>query len=715
MYSTAAFALLVIVSSTTALHVHLYKTPLLQLTVSPPSPLRRSLIQGSLVSLLPLTPAAASTTSTTTTTKVIKSPNDKREFSHTILTNKLTLLVVHDPSSTSCSAAVDVHVGAMSDPTSIPGLAHFNEHMLFLGTKQYPVENSFSQFLSSSGGSSNAFTDSEHTNFYFDTSSSQFPQALERFATFFSSALLSESGVSRELNAIESEHSKNLQNDNFRAYQLEKSRANPNHPFSKFYTGNKATLQTSTIRADLKSFYERYYTAEQMFVAVVSPTPLSLMTPYATKLFSQIPNRGGKNHLYDPPETAWNFFVPPFLAPPNLLKTVPINPTRSLSLHFPLVYKDVIEKRQIQLLKPFAYLGHLIGHEGPESLLSFLKSCDVASGVAVYTSNDLSDFSTFEVDFELTKKGIKDWEFVVKAAFSFLDMLTKELKNSDSDFIFNECIQTSDIAFRFYDPPRPGGAASPLAGSLKTWEFAPNLVVAGSMRLGLGDGLQGARKTVDKVLQSTMRPSNALFTLCASKSELNEGGKKFDREKIYSTEYRTSQISVESWDYQGGRSRFSLPARNSYIPTDAGLRFKGRGTLKERKMKDFSSPPTKLKKTSSDNFCFFKQDIESYGTPRAYCVFEILTNEAYKSAETAAVATVYNALVGEFCDEAFYDARVAGLSATLAVVPRGVRFTFGGYNEKIMQFAQDFVEIVRRGEFLRSDKAISRNLDLCGE
>jgi len=41
------------------------------------------------------------------------------------------------------------------------------------------------------------------------------------------------SATDRELNAIESENAKNLQSDGFREYQLEKGRANPNHPFSK--------------------------------------------------------------------------------------------------------------------------------------------------------------------------------------------------------------------------------------------------------------------------------------------------------------------------------------------------------------------------------------------------------------------------------------------------------------------------------------------------
>lgn len=35
------------------------------------------------------------------------------------------------------------------------------------------------------------------------------------------------------MNAIESENAKNLQSDGFRLYQLEKSRANPRHPYSK--------------------------------------------------------------------------------------------------------------------------------------------------------------------------------------------------------------------------------------------------------------------------------------------------------------------------------------------------------------------------------------------------------------------------------------------------------------------------------------------------
>ena len=41
------------------------------------------------------------------------------------------------------AAALNVRVGHFSDPDNIPGLAHFCEHMLFLGTDKYPEEGSY--------------------------------------------------------------------------------------------------------------------------------------------------------------------------------------------------------------------------------------------------------------------------------------------------------------------------------------------------------------------------------------------------------------------------------------------------------------------------------------------------------------------------------------------------------------------------------------------
>ena len=151
---------------------------------------------------------------------VVTKIRDDRKFKAITLKNKLRVLLVSDPASSRSAAAMDVHVGSFSDPEDIPGLAHFCEHMSFLGTKSYPNEEDFTAFLSTHGGSSNAYTDSEDTVYFFDVNAEHLDGALDRFSQFFISPLFTETATNRELNAIDSEHAKNINNDGFRIYQV---------------------------------------------------------------------------------------------------------------------------------------------------------------------------------------------------------------------------------------------------------------------------------------------------------------------------------------------------------------------------------------------------------------------------------------------------------------------------------------------------------------
>ncbi|XP_053548914.1 insulin-degrading enzyme [Bombina bombina] len=206
---------------------------------------------------------------------IIKSPEDKREYRGLELTNGIKAILITDPTTDKSSAALDVHIGSMSDPLNIAGLAHFCEHMLFLGTEKYPKENEYSKFLSEHAGSSNAFTSGEHTNFYFDVSHEHLEGALDRFAQFFLCPLFDESCKDREVNAVDSEHEKNLMNDGWRLFQLDKATGNPSHPFSKFGTGNKLTLETSPtqqgvdIREELLKFHSTYYSSNLMCLSIL--------------------------------------------------------------------------------------------------------------------------------------------------------------------------------------------------------------------------------------------------------------------------------------------------------------------------------------------------------------------------------------------------------------------------------------------------------------
>jgi insulysin len=80
----------------------------------------------------------------------------------------------------------------MHDPPGMAGVAHFLEHMLFLGSEKYKGEDDFGDFLQTHSGGSNAFTAMEHTNYHFHANRNGFETALDIFAGFFTAPLLTQ-------------------------------------------------------------------------------------------------------------------------------------------------------------------------------------------------------------------------------------------------------------------------------------------------------------------------------------------------------------------------------------------------------------------------------------------------------------------------------------------------------------------------------------------
>ena len=55
----------------------------------------------------------------------------------------MRVILISDNEADQSSAALDVGVGSALDPKSHYGIAHFLEHMLFLGTESYPNEGEY--------------------------------------------------------------------------------------------------------------------------------------------------------------------------------------------------------------------------------------------------------------------------------------------------------------------------------------------------------------------------------------------------------------------------------------------------------------------------------------------------------------------------------------------------------------------------------------------
>lgn len=185
---------------------------------------------------------AMSTKSEFQTIKIHKPDIDDREYELVKLKNDLNVLLVSDKNTDFSAAAMNVGVGHFHDPEEVSGIAHFLEHMLFLGTKKFPDESSYQTFIQKHGGGTNAYTDMQNTNYYFSVGKDHLEGALDRFSQFFISPLLNEEVTEREMKAVHSEHQKNLQNDVWRIFQLMKSKASSEHPFHKFGTGKFSSI-----------------------------------------------------------------------------------------------------------------------------------------------------------------------------------------------------------------------------------------------------------------------------------------------------------------------------------------------------------------------------------------------------------------------------------------------------------------------------------------
>lgn len=90
------------------------------------------------------TVAYAHLNSTITLKSVLKGKRDNNAYKAIRLSNQIECLLISNPSVGISSAGLSVAVGASEDPIDKQGLAHYVEHLLFMGSQKYPKEDEFS-------------------------------------------------------------------------------------------------------------------------------------------------------------------------------------------------------------------------------------------------------------------------------------------------------------------------------------------------------------------------------------------------------------------------------------------------------------------------------------------------------------------------------------------------------------------------------------------
>lgn len=588
---------------------------------------------------------------------IIKSQEDKSSYRGLILSNRMKVLLVSDPKTEKSAAALDVNVGYLSDPDELPGLAHFCEHMLFLGTEKYPQENEYSKFLSEHGGGSNASTAMDHTTYYFDVLPPHLGRALDIFAQFFIRPLFTESATSRELNAVNSEHEKNTTSNYWRLEQVNCALADPRHPYSKFGTGNKETLDIIpkskgiNVRDELLKFHERWYSSNIMTLAVLGKESLDELEALVVPLFGPVLDR-------DVTAPSW----PEHPFPPSRRRTrvhcVPVKDTRSLSISFPSP-----DMRRYYKSGPARYVSHTVGHEGPGSLLAALKARGWCNNLSADPTGGARGFGFFDVLVDLTEEGIDHVDDIITLLFQYLAMLRAQ---GPQQWVWEEQRELSAISFRFQDKYEPRHFVKGHVSLLQDYPIEDVLSVY--------DLMTEWRPDLIEELLDCLTPENIRVAVMAKRFE----EKCTQIEPWYGTKYLRETIEdakIKTWRSATPTQELHLPSVNEYIPTRLEV-------LESEEESTTAAPtaPTIIKDTSLVRL-WYKLDGE-FRLPKATMRFSYVSPLPNSDPLCYNLCTVWVMLVRDALQQSTYSASLAGLSWSLGSEVNGITITINGYDDK---------------------------------
>ena len=604
--------------------------------------------------------------STQVDVNVVKSPIDHRQYEAFVLPNGLKVLVISDQQTDMAAAALFVNVGQFSDPFERQGLAHFLEHMLFMGTAKYPDVDAYRNYIQQHGGSSNAGTGQEHTGYHFSIDKKFLLGALERFAQFFISPLLDPKYVQQERKAVHSEYMLKIKEDSRRIREVRRKTSNPSHPFYKFSVGNNATLadfEKRPIWDDLKEFYDAEYSAERMTLSVLGAEDTETLKQMVCDLFSAVPNaRRAKRPTTEQP------FLPEQLA--TKVNIIPLAEIRSLRMQFPLPADLSLYKKH-----PVEMLTFLLGHEGAGSLFSHLKESGWAE--ALYTSDQGSeDHVLFTVRVTLTEHGLVNWEQVVNATFQYISLMKE---SSDLSRYYSEKKQISNINFQFQEPSRP--VQSVRAAAYRMMYYPQQHVLNLSTLYDEYDD-----NLINEYL-SLLTPDNLRVILVAPGLETNQV------EPLYDTPYAISPLSQEnkdSWSNTELIPSLHLPKPNRFIAANIQLKPK----------LEASSKPSLL--LDENGVQLWHLQDPSFAVPRSRIYFGLHSVAANQNKTSRVSNQMFSLLLNDSLQEMAYPLQLAGLSFSVNSTWRGLQLYVAGYSEKQAALVADIALKIR--EFSANEK-----------
>ena len=209
---------------------------------------------------------------------------------HLTLANGLNVVLCHAPRLKRCAASLRVAAGSHDVSAAWPGLAHFLEHLFFLGTERFTGDEKLMTFVQRHGGQINASTRERTTDFFFELPEPVFAQGLERLCDMLAHPRMMLADQLREREVLHAEFIAWSRDATARQQIQMLEGISARHPLRAFHAGNRYSLPVPrpAFQQALQAFYQRFYQAGQMTLCLAGPQSMDELNRLATRYGAEL-------------------------------------------------------------------------------------------------------------------------------------------------------------------------------------------------------------------------------------------------------------------------------------------------------------------------------------------------------------------------------------------------------------------------------------------
>ncbi len=218
-------------------------------------------------------------------------------FTEYTMDNGLHVILHEDNTTPNVVVNIMYHVGAKNEHPERTGFAHFFEHLMFEGSENIG-RGEFAEIVEKAGGSLNAFTSFDVTNYFVLLPSNQLELGLWLESERLLHPVIDSIGIATQKDVVTEEMKQTRDNQPYGRILTETiKRAYTVHPYQTDVLGKDEHIRNATYN-DITSFHDMFYVPNNAVLVVSGDIDLDETKELVEKYFGEIP--GGEEEFRRP-------------------------------------------------------------------------------------------------------------------------------------------------------------------------------------------------------------------------------------------------------------------------------------------------------------------------------------------------------------------------------------------------------------------------------